>query len=236
MAEKIRKPSPKPSDTLPSLPEISVELLEDISPPQPAGFMRLKRSRIRLRYPDGTRSEPMNYDEIDRRALDAVVIAAHFVRDGQRQVYLRSAVRPPVGMRARDATRVPRQASGTGLWELPAGLVEPDEETLEGTALCAQRELLEELGFDVGAREFNLLGPPAFASPGMVAERYFFYEVTVDPERQGEPTLDGSPLERHAEIAPVPLQIALDAVQRGLLEDVKTELALYRLRTRFGES
>ncbi len=234
MAEKTRKPSLEPPTVLPPLPDISVELLEDVSPPQSSGFMRLKRSRIRLRYPDGTRSEPMDYDEIDRRALDAVVIVAHHVVNGTRHVYLRSAVRPPVGMRARDPSRVPRATVGTGLWELPAGLVEPDEQTLAGTAVSAQRELLEELGFDVQVADLKLLGPPAFASPGMVAERYFFYEVIVDPERQGEPTLDGSPLERQAAIASIALPDALKAVETGEVEDVKTELALHRLQARFG--
>ena len=84
----IRKPD---ADSDLSFPELGLELLEDISPPSNGGFLRLVRRRLRVRFPDGSHSEPFVYDEVDRRAIDAVVIAAHFERDGVCWVYLRSA-------------------------------------------------------------------------------------------------------------------------------------------------
>jgi NAD+ kinase len=83
------------------------------------------------------------------------------------------------------------------LWELPAGLVEPGEESnLTAVAGAARRELLEELGFDVPVERFVPLGPSTFPAPGFVAERHFFFAVEVDPKSRREPELDGSPLER----------------------------------------
>src|SRR5687768_12547536 len=79
------------------LPDIRLELVEDLTPEQESGFLRLHRKRYRALYPDGSASETFTYDSVDRRALDAVVIVAYFAdADGRRHVFLRSSVRPPV--------------------------------------------------------------------------------------------------------------------------------------------
>src|SRR5687768_17537078 len=117
------------------LPMIRLELIEDVSPQDSGGFLRLIRRRFRAHYPDGSSSEPFLYDSIDRRAIDAVVICAHFQlkeassrgkssNDPSKEgpwVYLRSALRPPLFNRAK--TRGPYQVPEPigALWELPAG-------------------------------------------------------------------------------------------------------------------
>jgi ADP-ribose pyrophosphatase len=132
------------------LPDITLEPLEDLSPADSAGFLRLVRRRFRAHYPDGTVSDPFVYDEVDRRALDATVIAAHYADSaGVRQVYLRSALRPPTCFRDPARSPVELQERFGGLWELPAGLVEPTEQTPEGLVASAARELDEELGFQL---------------------------------------------------------------------------------------
>src|SRR5690606_29700047 len=109
----------------------------------------------------------------------------------ERYVYLRSAVRPPVEMR--DAKRSASvEPPLRALWEAPAGLVEPDEESAAGIVRCAQRELLEEAGFDVPASALRPLGPSTFPCPGVIAERHYYFHVEVDPALQREPSLDGS--------------------------------------------
>jgi ADP-ribose pyrophosphatase len=210
------------------LPELELELVEDISPLAPAGFLRLIRRRLRIRSPDGERSEPFVYDEVDRRAIDAVVIAAHYMQDGQRWVYLRSALRPP--LRFRDPARSPGGARETGaLWELPAGLIEPGEQSTGGVLRASCRELREELGFMALETDFQWLGPPTWVSPGIISERLFFVHLEVSPERRGEPSLDGSALERDGRVVAVPLDRALHLCRTGRLEDSKTELGLRRL-------
>jgi len=213
------------------LPDIRLELVEDLSPPDPGGFLRLVRRRFVARYPDGTTSAPFVYDEVDRAAIDAVVIAAHFLADGRLWVYLRSAVRPPVVMR--DASRSPIvEKSARGLWELPAGLIESDEQDPEGPRRAARRELAEELGFDVAALDLHPLGPSTYPAPGMVAERHFFFQVAVDPALRTEPSNDGSALEHQGSVMAVALDEALAMCRSSEIEDAKTELALRRLADR----
>jgi ADP-ribose pyrophosphatase len=216
------------------LPEIRLEIVEDLSPPAQTGFIRLRRRRYRAHYPDGTTSAPFVYDEIDRDALDAVVIVAHYrAADGAPRIYLRSSVRPPVGNRAPERSPVPDLDPPHGvLWELPAGLIEPSEQNAAGPRSAAQRELVEELGFEVELAALKELGPSTFPAPGFVGERHFFFEVEVEPERRSEPSLDGSALEHFGQVIAIPLAEALDHCRTGLIADAKTELALRRLRER----
>jgi ADP-ribose pyrophosphatase len=216
-----------------ALPDIRLELAEDLSPPDDGGFLRLVRRRFRARYPDGTLSEPFVYDAIDRRAIDAVVIAAHFVSRSERCVFLRSAVRPPLLLRDASRSPVPELDRGVGLWELPAGLVEVDEQTPEGLRACASRELSEELGFDQPPDLLRSLGPSTYPAPGIIGERHFYFEVEVDPKTRAEPSHDGSPLEHGGLVRGVRLTDALALCAEGAIEDAKTELALRRLADRF---
>jgi ADP-ribose pyrophosphatase len=183
------------------------------------GFLNVSRLDLVASYPDGTESHPFPYDIADRRALDAAVIVAHFVSGGVRYVYLRSAVRPPCALRALDP--VPEGS----MWEVPAGLIEPEEDP----AAAAARELGEELGFVAGASELSPLGPWMLPVPGMIAERNFYYAVEVDPGRRAAPTEDGSALERAASICAIPLSQALEQCRSGAIRDAKTELGLRRL-------
>jgi ADP-ribose pyrophosphatase len=209
-------------------PDIRLELLEELSPADCGGFLRLVRRRFRAHYPDGSVSEPFVYDEVDRPAIDAVVIAAHH-RDGDRiMVWLRSAVRPPVEMR--DPARSPvREKKLRGLWELPAGLIEASEQVPDGPRRAARRELHEELGFDVGESALQPLGPSTYPAPGIVAERHFYFQVRVDPMLRGDPPHDGSALEHRGVVMAVALDDALAMCRRAEIEDAKTELALRRL-------
>jgi ADP-ribose pyrophosphatase len=218
------------SDGPPRFPEIRLELVEDLSPPDPTGFLRLLRRRYVAHYPDGSKSAPFIYDEVTRKALDAVVVAAHYRGREGHYVFLRSALRPPVALRERSHLAEPDR--GGALWELPAGLVEIDEWSPEGVRRCAQRELLEETGFDVELADLRPLGPSMYPAPGICAERHIYFEVEVDPSRRQEPSLDGSALEKGGVVTPVSIARGLELCESGAIEDAKTELALRRLSQR----
>jgi len=130
----------------------------------------------------------------------------------------------------RDKARSPlrEEHDHGGLWELPAGLVEPGEQTPDGVVSTAQRELLEELGFEVDTSQLLPLGPSLFPAPGIVSERQFFFHVAVDPNQRRAPEFDGSPLERFGEVIDVPLSDALAWCTSGGIEDAKTEIGLRR--------
>ncbi len=205
---------------LPPLPAIRVRVARDRSAGALAtgGFLNVTRVDLVVSYPDGTESRAFPYDIADRRALDAAVIVAHFVSGGVRQVYLRSAVRPPCALRPFDPVH------DGGMWEVPAGLVEPDEDP----AAAAARELGEELGFHAEASAMRPLGPWTFPVPGMIAERSLYFSVEVDPRTRATPTEDGSALERGAAIFALPVSEALEHCRSGAIRDAKTELALRR--------
>jgi ADP-ribose pyrophosphatase len=212
----VRSPAP-----LPATPAISLQVARDRSAESRAtgGFLDVRRLELVARYPDGSTSAPFKYDVGARKALDAVVMAVHFVRDGVRHVFLRTAVRPPCALRP-----LPPAHDGS-LWELPAGLVEPGEEP----AAAAAREIDEELGFTVAVAAMRELGPWTFPAPGIIGERHLFFHVEVDPDTRGTPGEDGSALEAGAAIVAVPLPDALEHCRRGAIPDAKTELGLRRL-------
>lgn len=218
---------------IPQLPPIRLELVEDVSPSAPPGFLRLVRRRLVAVYVDGQRSAPFVYDEVDRRLIDAVVIVAHHLdASGRRCVYLRSALRPPIVFRDRRRSPIPDLDPPSSIWELPAGLVEEEEQTRAGVRVSASRELEEELGFRVAPDALTELGPSTFPCPGVIAERHFYFEVEVAPSERREPELDGSALEHGGVVISVPLDEALRMCDDGGIVDAKSELALRRLAER----
>ena len=213
---------------LPELPKHTLMLVSEQTSRDPAGFLRLRRMVFRIRYADGSVSEPFSYDAVDRQRLDAVVVAAHFRGvDKRRRVLLRSCLRPPLAVRPRAAMPVPEKDTLGALWELPAGLVEVDERSAEGLRRCAARELLEEVGAAVSSDAIVPLGPSSFPAPGIISERHFFFHVEIDAATLITPTEDGSPLDDAPRVS-VPLDEALDLVRSGAIEDEKTELLLRR--------
>jgi ADP-ribose pyrophosphatase len=177
------------------------------------------------------RSAPFVYDEVDRKAIDAVVVVAYYLDPaGEVRVYLRSATRPPVVMRPLERQPFPADAARLGLWELVAGLVEQEESTASGIVECARRELAEELGFHVELAQLHPLGHSTLPAPGVVGERHYFFVVRVDPHEMQRPAHDGSALEQLGAIINVTLKDALRACATGEIEDAKTELGLRRFR------
>lgn len=211
-------------------PRVRVEIREDRTAESRAdqGFIRVRRLVLVNRRPDGARSSPYLYDCAERTAMDAVGIVLH-TDDGR--VCLRSSIRPPVALRAGYALPLPGTDDPT-LFEIPAGLVEPDERGEAGLRRACARETLEEVGLEVPPGAFEPLGPAVYLSPGLVGEKLHFFHARVDPDAAREPSLDGSPVEEGARIEWVALEDALEACRDGRLEDAKTEVALRRLAER----
>jgi 8-oxo-dGTP pyrophosphatase MutT (NUDIX family) len=217
----------------PDAPAIKLEVLETKQEPD-NGFLRINRAKAKFYYPDGSVSEEIIFDQVYRREMDAVVIIAHYndAKNNEAYVYLRSALRPALALR--EYHSLPESEEIANQWELPAGLLEADELGLEGLQRGAQRELLEEVGFEIEAKNLKLLGKRVFSSGGIVGERLFFLEVEVDASLRKEPTLDGSPFERNGEVIVYKLREALQGIKDGHFPDAKTEIGLKRLAEIYG--
>jgi ADP-ribose pyrophosphatase len=193
------------------------------------GFLRLRRLVLRNRYPDGTTSAEYPYDLVERDAMDAVVMVL-WAREGtDTLVCLRTAIRPPLAFRTGYSIPIAEPQARPRLWELPAGLIEPEERGEPGVLACAARETLEETGFALEPSAFSSLGPPATLSPGVIGEKIHFVCAEVDPKQRRVPTEDGSPVEERAEVRFVTLGEALAAIADGRVADVKTEVGIRRL-------
>ncbi len=212
------------------LPRIELRVERERTEPVARPYLRVRRLELSARFGDGPSSEPFIYDIVERRALDAVVVAAHFLDDqGRRNVLLQSALRPPVALRPREVWPIPEKPTLGGLWEVPAGLVEENERSEEGLRVCAARELYEEVGAKLDPSALLPLGPSTFPCPGVIGERHFFFHAAIALADCVPPPEDGSVLERGAAIVPVLLEDALTMVRHGEIEDAKTEIALRRL-------
>ena len=117
-----------------------------------------------------------------------------------------------------------RHAAGGYIWELPAGVLAPDEPP----EACAARELTEETG--VVARELCHLGT-ILTSPGFCDERIHLFLARGLTDGDHAREFD----EAIAEIARVPLADALARVRDGDIVDGKTIVGLHLAAAALGK-
>jgi 8-oxo-dGTP pyrophosphatase MutT (NUDIX family) len=142
-------------------------------------------------------------------------------RPGALEVLLRHGVRVPVQFGR------PEKPSALLFPELVAGILEPGDDLFQRAA----DEVMEEAGLRVPPASVEILGPPAFPTPGMCAEVFQFVCCEVAPDALAHPPGgDGSPFEEGARLEWVSLDEALGRCARGEIRDMKTEIGLRRLR------
>lgn len=111
-----------------------------------------------------------------------------------------------------------RHAAGAWIWELPAGLLEPDEPPLE----TAKRELIEETG--THANDWQELGVIR-STPGFCDELLYLY--LAQDIRLGKSALEpGECIEVHWIEFEQAYQWALD----GKIDDAKTIVGIFRTK------
>ena len=200
------------------------------------GFLRLRRFRARNRRADGSRSAEYPIDVIDRPVLDAVAVCLWARGPAGIEVLTRRGLRPAAYFR-RGKTAVLPEPEYLLVEELVAGVLEPGEVGLDALRRRASEEVREEAGLEIDPSRFEPLGGPFFMLPGIASEKIHVMAAEVarglgPPVWSAPETGDGSPLEEGAELRWRPLGAAVEACERGEIEDAKTELALRRLLTR----
>lgn len=195
------------------------------------GFLTLRRLRLRVVRDDGTRTGEGLYDFVERpMGLDAVVLAIWSRREGGGvDVLVREGYRVPLHFGRPD-----RPPGGPRPFaELVAGIVEAGEEDDASVRRRAADEAHEEAGLAVAPEAIVRLGAATFPTPGMCPERFILAACEVTPEARAaavSPPGDGSPFEEGARLTWRDLDEAIAACVRGEIADMKTELALRRLK------
>lgn len=190
------------------------------------GFLRIRRLRLKVRRDDGSLSKEGLYDFVERpMGEDAVVVTLwHRTADGVR-VLLRHAPRVPLWFRDKKL--------GSSHTEVVAGIIEKGEDDWAAIQKRAAAEALEEAGLRVEPAAVERLGPPSFPTAGMMAELFHFVAAEVrDPAVAETPSTDGSPFEEGATVEWMLLDDAIRRCETGEIIDLKTELALRRLRAK----
>jgi ADP-ribose pyrophosphatase len=201
----------------------AIELLGDERVGQ-GGHLIIRRLRMRLVLADGTRTREGAWDFVERAmGLDAVVLCLWRRGLNGMEVLLRSGLRVPLQFGRPE----PHPLLFT---ELVAGILEPGDDLRERAAA----EALEEAGIRVDAASVQQLGRPMFPTPGMCAEQFHFAACEVAAGAVAiEPQGDGSPFEQGARLEWISLDEAFARIASGSLQDLKTEVALRRLRDAF---
>jgi ADP-ribose pyrophosphatase len=109
-----------------------------------------------------------------------------------------------------------RFVTGTSIWEVPAGRLDPGE----APEACARRELLEETG--ATAERFDLLAT-FYTTPGFTDERIHLFAafgVQVDEARARREK------DEFMEVAARPLSTVLGMIRDGEIVDGKTMIAV----------
>ncbi len=214
---------------LPHPPRIDVQIVLDRGA-SGAGFLRVRNLELRNRYPDGKQSKPYGYFVVERELLDAVAIVLYRQGPNGPEVVLRSQLRPPLAFRHQFDVPTPALGTGAVQWEVPAGLCEPGEQGEEGLRMRASIEAHEEVGFQIPATRFFLLGSATSLSPGLIAEKlHFVYAEVLSTDLRELPAGDGHAVEEGSESVFLPLDEAIRSIDEGMIHDMKTEVALFRL-------
>lgn len=209
------------SPRLPPVPAHGLTFQDRGRVQSPAKYLQLASFAVSRADADGRSAM---YDVVERKALDAVIVAPYWLHEGAAWVRLRTVVRPPMELRGPAPEGVAQPPAA--LWEVPAGLIEPGEAPAEAAA----RELYEELA--VRPLELTPLGPPLCPCAAVIGEIHVYYAAKLHAPNGDFPIPegDGSLYEEDPAFASVTLDDALAACRTGEIWDTKTEVALRRLQ------
>lgn len=213
----------------------AMEIVEDFSSTARCdeGFLQVRRLRVRNARADGSHSPVFRVDVIDRPRLDAVAVLLHRRNEaGQLEFLTRQNLRPAAYFRKDSTPPLPDGRVHLFCEEIVAGLLEPTDVGDDGLRHRAAEEVFEEAGFRVEPAKVMRLGAPFFVAPGIISEKIHLCAVDVSGLIASPPEGDGSPLEEGGAIHWRSEASLREAIEQGVIQDAKTELALLRFLAR----
>ncbi len=220
--------------------EVVADRTEETGPRE--GFLQVTRLTLRNRYVNGSQSATYPCDIVSRRGVDAVtVIVWDRAADGGVRVGLRENARPAIWLRPThsDLLFPGDEPTPATVIETAAGILETIDAEHPIAEACRRRaaaECEEEIGIKVDPSTIVELGAPAHPSPGITDEKVYFVSVEADLDSAQPPEGDGSVMEEVGGLVIVDLDAAIEQVRTGAAGDMKTEIALLRLRDRLAAS
>jgi len=193
----------------------------------PKAFFTLEGYRLVNDYGGGRESPEYNCESVHRRGTDGVAICIYRRKGKTVEVLLKECIRPPMFIRAERVGA--KRPNPPLLLEVVAGSREPADRTPADLRKRAAEEIFEEAGIRVPPSRVRKLGPAVFTSPGGLSEEVHIFSCDVTGLAQmGAQVDDAHPLEMHAPLHWLPLELALRWMDAGKITDAKTEIAIRR--------
>lgn len=201
----LRSPATRPAEKTRRGGEVGEHMSGSGADPQGTVVFPGKLITVRVRQVTGRDGSTHTYELVDHP--DAVaIVALRDTEEGERLVAF---------------VRQERPAIGKATWEIPAGLVAPQDGG--DTKRTAERELMEETGMRAGTLRFLHKHYP---SPGFMNEAISIYLATDLEDVDGA---EPDPREIDS-VSWKPLGVAIEMCRRGEIEDGKTVIGLWLTR------
>jgi len=203
-----------------------IEILEERRSLEPdeRRFTDVRYFRVRNQFHDSVPSREYRLDMVSHRGVDAVCAVPYHVENDVCRILMIKSFRPVLKLRSVSPEAEPF------LWEIVAGVLEEGENSIEGVKKRSADELSEEAGIKVDWRDVAIMGEAMYMSPGIYTEKIWFTAVETDIRKRLVADHDGSVQEELIEQHEISLDEAFDWLNRGMIKDAKTEIALYRLK------
>ncbi len=197
-------------------------------------FSSLERYEVVNYYSDDSASKKYNCDILMHKGFDAVGIVPYLYINNELHVLLLSNFRAPAFFReAMDKpSEIPKEI--LEFIEIPAGIIDKEdrenETNIENVVKkCASRELFEECGYALKPNMIDILYSYYYTAPGIIAEKIYITTCNITGKRQKEIKTDGSVMEENMETFILPITTAIEYIQKGIIKNAATEIALSRL-------